>query len=146
MTKTKKSFWWGLSAGIFVSFVASYLAWPQIPLDTEFRDGVKVILPDEQNKTQITYPLDGAKISGRFLVYGTGVKGYDSGVVALVDSRDQVITQRNVEFAKGSAQENGTFIAVFDLGDREVEDEAGFVKLFVGEERREVAKNHVRFR
>ncbi len=119
-------------------------------MDTEFRDGTKVILPASSDPVGIYYPLDGAKMTGKFLVYGVGNGLENKGEIVIEDQQGQITASHAVEFLADEGGLNGVFMVLVDAGVLEESQQAGLIRLYGYTDgsgnKRELSKTHVRFK
>lgn len=130
LKKIKNSFYWGLVIGIILSFIVSYLSWPKLPLDNDLISGTKIILPEAGSPAGFSYPQDGDKVSGIFLVYGAGQAFENQAIITLYDDHERPLYSQPVYFHSPDMGITGPFISLIDLTSIETESGKGVLVLY----------------
>ncbi len=130
MKKFFKTFWGGFITAFILSFIVSYLTWPKIPIDTDLINGTKVILPKAGDSAGISFPQDGDRVEGIFIIYGSGIAFENQGMLELVDSNDQVLLSTPIYFHAPDVGMTGPFITAFDLTNVKPKTDTGTIRLY----------------
>lgn len=130
MLKKIKTFWGGFITAFILSFIVSYLTWPKIPIDTDLINGTKVILPKPGDNAGISFPQDGDRVEGIFIIYGSGIAFENQGMLELVDSNDQVLLSTPIYFHAPDVGMTGPFITAFDLTNVKPKTDTGTIRLY----------------
>lgn len=113
--KIRHSFWWGFVFGMLITFVYFYIVWPRPPVEERISERVQVVLPKAGDKAGIYYPVDGDKVTGVFIVYGSGQAFENQGGVEVADINDQTLLSVPVYFQANEAGQSGPFITSLNL-------------------------------
>lgn len=130
LKKIQHSFWWGFCIATALSFVYFYIVWPR-PVENLPVDEIKVVLPKPSDKAGISYPYDGEKVNGTFLIYGSGSAFENQGTIEIVNVNDQVLLTSPVYFMTNEMGQNGPFAVLVNLNQVKVLPENGKVNLII---------------
>ncbi len=128
MLNKLNSFWGGFIIAFILSFITAYVTWPKLPVPPS--DRVEVVLPKSGDPAGISYPRDGEKLSGVFIVYGSGIAFENQGTVGLVDGNGKQLLTQSVHFHAKDISFTGPFITAMDLTNVKLETETGVVELY----------------